>query len=150
MRLAHRRTAEAEVVLPATARPPRLEPDGEHIQHRRDAGDDRVGDDPRCRGRGELHAETAVDDAEEQDDATKPNVRMADSAAHLVLLVVHVVHQAKEGLDDQEHAHDGAEDGVRLLEKLQNMSVSRCHILACPWPKRKRGGGKLTYPWSLP
>jgi hypothetical protein len=69
--------------------------------------------------RGQLEAEAAVDDAESDEDAAIPDVDGGPDRGALGGDVLAVVNVAKDGLEDESGNDDRAEDGVRVVVKLE-------------------------------
>jgi hypothetical protein len=93
--------------------------DADQVGDARDGGDDGVGNDEGASGvHGEAQAQTAVDDAKDEQDTAVPDVNVADGSAALVLLVQQMVRVAEEGLNAEQGADDGTNAGVSLSEVL--------------------------------
>jgi hypothetical protein len=101
------------------------------ISYEYDRGNDRVRDHESVACACELEAQSPVDDAQDHEDPTVPDVAVGDESAFLVLEVMAMMDIASEGLEAEERDDDGAEDGVVLVEVLR-WPVSSCSGMSTP------------------
>lgn len=88
------------------------------IEHKGDAGYYRVRDDVALGRACELQAKSAIDDAEDHEKSSKPDVDVADNSSLLVLDKVAVVRPSQERLKAHESNDDGAHLRMALLPPL--------------------------------
>jgi hypothetical protein len=84
-----------------------------------DGGENTVDDDESLFLSHHLESNSAVDDTEGEQDAAPPDMRIADNATATSRHEVRVVHPAQNGLDRQQADNNCAENGVRVIEKLE-------------------------------
>lgn len=104
------------LVREGPAAPALADDDGHHVGEPDDAGDDAVGDGAVARVVGEQEAEAAVDDAEGDDEAAKPDVAVRPEGARLVLVVHLVVEHAQDRLEEDEHEEHDADHRVVFVQ----------------------------------
>lgn len=107
-------------------RPSRL---GEHgqdepgaAQHGRDDGVRQLDGVARA---GELQAQAAVDDAQDDDHAAVPEVQVRGDGAAQEALEVAVVQPAQQGLGEEEEEHHDADDGVVVEVWVRELEYDR-------------------------
>jgi hypothetical protein len=99
--------------------------DGSDVDAPDNSSDNTVQDRaPRCVA-GELEAQSAVDDTEGYDDATKPDVTVGEASSLLESLEVRVVEEAQDGLEEDGYEEDYADDRVGFsdLSEMSALSV---------------------------
>jgi len=89
--------------------------DARHIRQPHDAGDDAVRNLARARVARQLQAQAAVDDAQRDDAAAQPDVRVGPEDAAFVGLEEVVVQEAQDGLEEEEDEEDYADYWVVVV-----------------------------------
>ena len=116
------------IIITAAVLTPRLDSPEEldkGIGQESGTGDDAVGDDEASSLVHHLQAEPAVNDAEDHQTATPPNMEVADRATGAVLEVVQMVKVAEHRLDTEQADDDSAEDAVLVAEELGVLGLER-------------------------
>lgn len=96
-------------VAPPTAGAERDEPLDDRIHQVHDYSNNRVGDDQAVAGVCQLQSQAAVDNAQDQPDASPPDMSVAEDAAGARLCELRVVDEAESRLDGEHAHHDSAE-----------------------------------------
>ena len=89
---------------------------------------------------GEFQAETAVDDADGDDDATEPDVGVRPCSATTVALECDVVDVAEDGLKDEKREDDDSDYGVVCVDLGGGIGVSIPFLGRVTWGEVKRRG----------
>ena len=97
---------------------------GNDVEDKDGTGNHAVRDDERVARRGQLQAQSTVDDAENDHAPAVPDVQVAEGALRVCLGKLSVVNETESRLDDKEAYDNGAENGMSLLEELCGKFVS--------------------------
>jgi len=106
------------VAVVALLVPEHAQPLGNAPGEEADNGDDGIGDAEATALLGHVQTNTAVDESENKQHTTIPDVRIAHRAAAASRQEVPVVNEAKERLDGEQADHNGAENGMTIVEEL--------------------------------
>lgn len=97
---------------------------GNDIEDKNRTGNHAVRNDERGARRGQLQAQSTVDDTENDHAPAVPDVQVAEGAPRVRLGKLGVVNETESRLDDKEAYDDGTENGMGLLEQLRGKFVS--------------------------
>lgn len=92
------------------------------VNHKHDGRNHGVRDDEAVGSLAQPKAETAVDDAQDHENAAVPDVGVADNRSLLELEVLLVMIEAEDGLQSHQGAHNSAHLDVRVVEPLTSVS----------------------------
>lgn len=96
---------------------------GAQVCHEHNSGNYSVGDNVAGRRASEPQTKSAVQDTEDHQDTTIPNVDIADDTTTLVLGVVAVVQPAKNRLETEKGDDNGTQNCMALLAELISVSI---------------------------